>query len=136
MSVGCVNFSDFKGYDEVRSERDHEYAAFLRSTRELQAAKISNDRGLILNSVVYNNQLWVVLADDVRSPGNLLPGDVKVGILSLSSFVLRYGFRVLVGEASVDVLIDINKAMMRGWAGKLMCRSVQNCHSSSGRLCN
>lgn len=112
LEKGGVGF----GTHYVRTARDNEYSAFLRVTRKLQAAA-DEDRQASIEAVHENNQLWTLLADDLASSANLMPAQVKAGLISLAIFSIKYGRYVLSQGGAVDVLIDINVKVMKGLHG-------------------
>ena len=102
------------GSNVVRTPRDVEYEAFSRVTRMLrEAAQDGRGAGWVA-AIHKNNQLWTMLAGDLASQGNGLPDTLRAQLLSLASFSLRHGDLAMAGKASVDPMIDINMAMMRG----------------------
>ncbi|MGR3198170.1 MAG: flagellar biosynthesis regulator FlaF [Paracoccus sp. (in: a-proteobacteria)] len=108
-----------QGYrsSSMRSPRDAEYDIFSRVTRMLrQAPRKADNRDTIL-AVHKNSELWTLLASDLAAPGNALPDETKVGLISLAAFAIRHGRAVMAGEAQTDALIDINMTVMRGLRG-------------------
>lgn len=88
-----------------------EYEAFARITRALRAAGTNSERVAALHD---NRRLWNVLAADVVDAGNGLPESLRARILYLCEFTRIHTGRVLREKAAVDVLVDINTAVMRG----------------------
>ncbi len=100
----------------VRTGRDAEYAVFARVTHALRNA--NPDRYPELARAVTDNQrLWSALAEDLMSDGNQLPDQLRASLLSLAEFVRKHTMAVLAGQATVDALIDINTAIMKGLRG-------------------
>lgn len=100
----------------VRTARGTEFELFARITRRLkQASDAGKAQFPALAAAVYDNRkLWTVLASDVADPGNRLPSDLRARLFYLNEFTQVHSRKVLSGDASVDVLIDINTAIMRG----------------------
>jgi flagellar protein FlaF len=100
----------------VRSERSLEYLAFARMTKQLQAIDIENPTHFApLATALHDNlRLWNILAADVAQDGNPLPRNLRAKLFYLAEFTRTHTARVLTQEASHDVLIDINKMVMRG----------------------
>ena len=65
-----------------------------------------------------NVRLWMALGADVASDENQLPKPLRVQILGLANFARTHMLRVLAGEETVDALIDINMAIMKGLRGQ------------------
>lgn len=99
----------------TRTNRGIEYDVFARVTHRLKdAAAGGSARTKDLISAVHDNRrLWTLLAADIAGEGNALPQELRARILYLSEFTRTYSSRVLNG-ASVDPLIDVNTAVMRG----------------------
>lgn len=100
----------------TRTLRGTEYEIFARVTHRLkQAAAVANSNFPALASALYDNRkLWTTLAADVASPDNSLPEMLRARIFYLNEFTQSHSRKVLKGDAAVDVLIDINTAIMRG----------------------
>ena len=100
----------------TRSARSIEYEALARVTRQLRAAlSAPGSTFTTLAAALYDNRrLWLALASDVAEPGNGLPDLLRARLYYLAEFTTVHSGRVLAGEATVDVLIDINTAVMRG----------------------
>lgn len=99
----------------TRSERDTEFDVLARVTRRLRAASALHAPFPDLARAIHDNRsLWSLFALDLSLPSNGLPDDLRQGLLSLARFVDEHSSKVLKEAASVDVLIDINTAVMRG----------------------
>ena len=103
--------------------RGIEYKLFARVTRDLEAMKREKkstpDRIAKLAKALNDNErLWKALAVDVAMEGNGLPAELRSKIFYLFEFTRQHSRKVLQGEAAVDVLVDINTAVMRGVKGE------------------
>ncbi|RLJ41198.1 flagellar protein FlaF [Litoreibacter meonggei] len=100
----------------LRTDRGIEFEVFAQVTRALTAAVEAGalEFPKLAEAVHSNRQLWTALAIDVADPGNKLPQGVRAQIFYLSEFVSEHSKKVLMGDASVDALSDINLAIMRG----------------------
>ena len=99
----------------TRTARGTEYDAFARITHRMKAAATDISKFSILAAALYeNNKLWSILAVDVSDKDNTLPAELRSRIFYLYEFTAQHTSKVLRKEASVDVLIDINTAIMRG----------------------
>ena len=103
----------------ARSPRDIEYDLIARITRRLTAASTNADPGFgALVSVLHDNEkMWRTFAMDVAEPGNALPAPLRAKLFYLYEFTAQHSPKVRNGLASVDVLVDINTAVMRGLRG-------------------
>lgn len=100
----------------ARTLRGIEYDLFARVTRRLKAAQFTGGRDFpaLAGALHENRQLWSSLAADVAEPSNGLPGPLRAQLFYLYEFTDQHSAKVLDGAASLDVLIDINTAVMRG----------------------
>lgn len=103
----------------TRTGRGTEYEVFARVTRRLRQAQ-TGDGGFpaLVRALHDNRSLWTTLAADVAAGTNGLPAGLRARIFYLSQFTTHHTRRILAGEASADVLIDINTAVMRGLRGE------------------
>lgn len=106
------------GSNALRSARDTEYDVFSRVTRLLREASRDGRGRDTIFAVYKNNELWTILATDLSDPANALPREVKAGLISLAIFSLRHGKTVLAGDATIDALIEVNIAVMKGLRGE------------------
>ena len=104
----------------ARTPRATEYEVFARVTRKLAAAHAAGSAGfaLVAEAIHDNRRLWVALASDVAEPANSLPQGLRAQIFYLAEFTFHQSRRILAGEGEVDVLIDINTAIMKGLRGR------------------
>jgi flagellar protein FlaF len=99
----------------TRTERGTEYEIFSRITRKLGAAARGEcDFQSVVSALHDNRILWNALAADVAIETNALPSALRAQIFYLSEFTTHHTRRVLAGEATVDALVEINTAVMRG----------------------
>ena len=103
---------------KTESPRQTEYRTFAMVTRGLidAAALPASEFGRRAEALSKNRQLWMVLAADCGIEGNALPKPLRAQIISLSIFVDRHTTSVLRDGASMDVLVEINRAVMQGLA--------------------
>lgn len=98
-----------------------EYKLFARVTRQLEAVKerSGKDFARMAQAIYDNKKLWTALAADLADKGNGLPGELRSKLLYLFEFTRQHSRKVMQGDAGVDVLIDINTAVMRGIKGDI-----------------
>ena len=103
----------------TRSLRSVEYDLLAQVTQRLRSAwaNRATDFPALARAVADNSQLWSTLASDVALPGNSLPASLRARLFYLYEFSAMHGRAVLEGKASVEVLTDINMAVMRGLRG-------------------
>lgn len=104
----------------ARSPRTLEYDLLARATQRLGLAwrQRRQDFPGLASALSENQQLWSALATDVAGPGNGLPAALRARLFYLYEFTAQHSRQVLDGKAGVEVLIDINTAVMRGLRGE------------------
>lgn len=104
----------------VKSNRQIEYDLFARITRQLADGQRRRDSDFasFARAVHDNIRLWTTLAADVALPGNGLPAPLRAQLFYLYEFTATHSRKVLRDGASIEVLIDINTAIMRGLRGE------------------
>jgi len=100
----------------TRTLRGVEYELFARVTHRLKAASQGGTASFaaLARAIYENRRLWTVIATDVSSNENALPAPLRARLFYLNEFTQHHSRRVLSGDASVDVLVDINTSIMRG----------------------
>jgi flagellar biosynthesis activator protein FlaF len=103
----------------TRSLRSVEYDLLAQVTQALRGAwaNRADDFPALVRAVTDNMQLWSTLASDVALPGNGLPASLRARLFYLYEFTATHSRAVLDDKASVEVLADINMAVMRGLRG-------------------
>lgn len=100
----------------VRTNQGAEYDAFSQITGKIKTASQKGASGYpeLVSALHENQRLWLILATDVANPDNQLPDLLRAQVLYLAEFVQVQSGRILRDSASVDALIDVNLAVMRG----------------------
>lgn len=103
-----------------RSPRAVEYDLLARATTALAQAAARKSEGFpaLIAALDDNQRLWSTLAADVAEPENGLPAKLRAQLFYLYEFTTRHSRAVRECKASVEVLIDINTAVMRGLRGQ------------------
>ncbi len=121
MTIATSNARAAYGQREapVRTARAHEYDLLARCTQKLAMAwtRRKEDFPLLATALTENLQLWCALAVDVADKGNGLPAPLRAQLFYLYEFTAGHTRAVLDNRASVEVLVDINTAVMRGLRG-------------------
>jgi len=98
--------------------RQTEYRLFGHVTGALMNAQRSGAAGGPLAEVLdWNRTLWRTLAADCLDDRNKLPHELRANIVSLSLWVTKYSKEVNRTGASLDPLIEVNRAIMQGLQG-------------------
>lgn len=110
-----------RGYGHVKrqtaSDKHIELQLFSAVTGRLRAQVKKNPTrlsGEMAEVILENAKLWNVLFCDLVGPENKLSGDLKTNLISLAEFTQSHTQRVLRGQASIDILIEINAAIIEG----------------------
>jgi flagellar protein FlaF len=103
-----------------RTGRSAEQQVLAMATANLRSAADANppDFSRLASALHLNRQLWTRLAADVAEQGNPLPEELRARIFYLAEFTAAHSGRVLRGRATVDALIEVNLAVMRGLSGE------------------
>jgi flagellar protein FlaF len=104
----------------LRTARGLEYDLIARTTQRMTAASARRkvDFPAFAAAVHDNLQLWSTLAADVASTGNGLPPQLRAQLFYLYQFTAEHSRHVLDRSAGIEVLVDINTAVMRGLRGE------------------
>src|ERR1051325_7185237 len=107
-----------KAQRQSESPRDAEYRLFGQVTHALIEADKGNrtDLAKLIDALDWNRRLWSTLAVDCSSSANQLPPNVRAQIISLSLWVSRFSSEVAKSRASLEPLIEVNRAIMQGLA--------------------
>ena len=100
----------------VRTPRGTEYDLIAKITSALKTSARGADTSFstLVHALHDNRRLWSLLAANVSDDDNQLPKDVRAQIFYLAEFVSQHTSKVLQKTADVDVLIEINSAILRG----------------------
>lgn len=102
-----------------RDFRALEYDLLARATKALSLSRSEgDDYAKLLTALDENQRLWSTLAADVAEAENGLPQKLRAQLFYLYEFTTQHSHAVRDNKASVDVLIDINTAVMRGLRGQ------------------
>jgi flagellar protein FlaF len=109
-----------KAQRNAESPRDAEYRLIAQVTQALiEADKGARDNAArFVDTLDWNRRVWSALAVDCSAKENLLPETLKAQIISLSLWVSRFSSEAAGSGASLEPLIDVNKAIMAGLARK------------------
>ena len=102
-----------------RTPRGIEYDLLARTTRRLATAwENRREKFPQFAEALHDNlRVWSVFAADVSGDDNGLPQKLRAQLYYLYRFTEQHSRKVLRDEASVEVLVDINTAVMRGLRG-------------------
>lgn len=103
----------------VRTPRDTEYEVIARITQALSAAIATRaqNKSAFLEALFRNERLWSTFAADVADAGNGLPAPLRAQLFYLYRFTTEHSRKVRNGSASAEVLVEVNRAVLRGLRG-------------------
>lgn len=101
---------------EMASDKAVELRVFMSVTAQLRAIDADDKTQFpaLSAAIIENLKLWKILFIDLVNPDNTLPFDLKTSLIQLSDFTQNHSRRVLLGEATPEVLIDINDSVIAG----------------------
>ncbi len=110
--------STYRSMIEETSEqiRENERLAFDRSIALLKQAQNAG-RGTreSVEALLFVNQLWTVLLDDLSSPGNGFPDSLKASLISIGIWILRRTEDIRQGKADdFTALIEVSESIRKG----------------------
>lgn len=102
------------------SDRDVEVQVFQKSISSLRpfAGLDFKLTGPAAEALSENLRLWDMLVVDLVHPDNQLADPLVAQLLSLARFVRNHTHSLYEGTGSVDVLIEINTAILQGLLGR------------------
>lgn len=98
----------------IRTARGSEYEVIARISHRLKKAIKDDDFKALAGALVENQKLWTALAVDCLNDDNLLPDEVRAGIVSLSEFTRKHTQKVLRKKESAVALLEINAVILKG----------------------
>lgn len=97
--------------------RNIEYQVFSRVTAQLSSAHRDREHGKLAQALQDNLSLWTILGTDVAGAGNGLPAELRSKLFYLFEFTRAHTHKVMSGEATPEILVEINGAIMRALRG-------------------
>ena len=102
--------------------REIDKRALLNCASRLKSALDNGgqDMKMYQDAIRHNQHLWTIFQVAISDPSNLLPGGLKMNLLSLSGYVDRVSFRIIheFSAKLLQSLIDINRMLAPGLAKK------------------
>jgi len=109
-----------KNAQKTGSPRELEAQLLMRAASKLQAVKDGTvtEMADVLSAVRYNRRLWLVFADALGRPENMLPSEIKKNVSSLAVFVVNRSMSLETATEPkperLGVLININREIAAG----------------------
>lgn len=109
----------------LKSPREVEYDLLARITGRMKA-HLPHDPGRtdlgLIQALQDNRRLWTAFAADLAHQDNAFPSELRARLFFLAEFSLAHTSRVLAGQTTADVLVEINTSIMRGLRGQKVTR--------------
>ena len=103
----------------ARTPRSSERAVIEQVTaRMFRASQTGASFAQKAEAVFDNQKLWIALAADVADRNNSLPQALRAQLFYLAEFTQIYSRKILNEKASIEPLIEINRAIMSGLRGQ------------------
>ncbi len=105
----------------LKSERAIEAQIVGQITARMRSAakKAKANFPAFVQALQDNRRMWTIMAADVADTDNGLTKELRAQIFYLAEFTDQHTAKVLRDQGSVDVLVEINTAVLRGLnAGK------------------
>jgi len=102
--------------DSVADARDREKQLLTRSIDLLVAARESGPLSLkSIEAIHFLNRVWRSLIDDLGSPENALPSDLRANLISIGLWLLREAEEIRQGRSdNFDGLIEVSQIIRDG----------------------
>lgn len=102
--------------DSVADARDRERQLLTRSIDMLAAARGAGNRSReALEAVRFTTRVWSTLVEDLGSPENALPRELRANLISIGLWILREAEEIRQSRSeNFDGLIDISQIIRDG----------------------
>ncbi|MEM7472403.1 MAG: flagellar biosynthesis regulator FlaF [Pseudomonadota bacterium] len=104
----------------TKSDKSLEYDVIASVTAQLKAASESNvTYQKSVEALDRNRRMWGVIATSVADSENSYPEELRANLFYLFEFTSYMTQKILVHDAKIDALVDINMAVLRGLKGNI-----------------
>lgn len=102
--------------DSIADARDRERQLLSRSIDLLSEARSAGTRSLAaVHALHFTNRIWTSLIEDLGSPENALPKELRANLISIGLWLLRESEDVRQGRSSsFDGLIEVTQIIRDG----------------------
>ena len=109
------SYSDIQT-DSVADAKDRERQLLDRSIALLDAARIAGADSLTaIEALHFTNRLWTTFVEDLGSPENALPKELRANLISIGLWVLREAEEVRQGRShNFEGLIEVSQIIRDG----------------------
>ena len=102
--------------DSVADAKDRERQLLSRSIEMLTAAKlVGPDTREAIEAIHFTNRVWTSLVEDLGSPENALPRELRANLISIGLWLLREAEEVRQGRSNnFEGLIEVSQIIRDG----------------------
>lgn len=102
--------------DSIADAKDREYQLLSRSIDLLTAARETGPGSReAIEAILFMNRVWTALIEDLGSPENALPKELRANLISIGLWLLREGEEVRQGRSeNFDGLIEVSEIIRDG----------------------
>jgi len=102
--------------DSVADARDRERQLLDRSIKLLDEARQAGfESQAAIEAIHFTNRLWTALLDDLGSPENALPKELRANLISIGLWILREAEEVRQGRSeNFEGLIEVTQIIRDG----------------------
>jgi flagellar biosynthesis activator protein FlaF len=102
--------------DSVADSRDRERQLLSRSIDLLREARDAGSQSRqATEAILFLNRVWTTFVEDLGSPDNSLPKDLRANLISIGLWLLREAEEVRQGRSNnFDGMIDISQIIRDG----------------------
>lgn len=131
-----------RGYGQVKrqasSEKHIEIELFTKMTTQLKSHVLAEESALKLTpslarDLLSNLKLWQIIMLDLLTDENTLELSLKKSLIELAEFTQSHTQKIFRNEGAVDVLIDINVAILSGLRTGLSAGRTAKTHQSNSQ---
>lgn len=102
--------------DSVADAKDRERQLLTRSIEMLNVAKaVGPDTREAIEAIHFTNRVWTSLVEDLGSPENALPRELRANLISIGLWLLREAEEVRQGRSNnFEGLIEVSQIIRDG----------------------
>lgn len=102
--------------DAIADAKDQERQLLTHSIDLLTAAKEAGPQSMkAIEAIHFMNRVWVAFVEDLGSPDNALPKELRANLISIGLWLLREGEEIRQGRSdNFDGLVEISQIIRDG----------------------
>ena len=102
--------------DAIADAKTRERELLQRSVDLLIAARDAMPNGMqIVEATHFVRRIWTAFLNDLASPDNQLPAELRANLISIGVWVLKENDKIRLGESEdFDGVVEISRTIMKG----------------------